>query len=531
MKTLKKEIVRCDKSVISRNSYFTLSLYFIFLFLCLGCSRGFIEIEGLYKKNISGNFFGGQIAYSSAKVYALQNGHELYLLNKTTNQLEKVQDFGPSLNLQTITGKSTSFPYYFKDQNTSDLYRLDANQTLHRLGAAGGSPNLLVKENFLIVYHSASVSSFADAGSTNLESIVSAFQVDPILYNGVSAYVRNSILWGKHTGTASNKLLLFEGKNRTFREIPNTQNETSINDIFTDEESFAVFNTFPNNMRFLLNLKNGNLTEIVGGNSERWISSFSNESHSYAITQSALVSTEFKLYEMNTTNGALTYLNSFPVSSAPDYGEYCFSVIGLLSERRIYNQTTHELVLLCTPRGGKGEIYTYNTLTKEIKHFPPTDGTYWENNLTSVTYESLFYFKGSLYLSSTYFNTNGISETKKVNLNNNEMTIDNITEVYDFIQSNICSTLALSVDQCDANVLSVADIGSINGKLTAFSMITVTIDQETYIVPFGMIMNNQFYMSTPISADTDPNLLMSLMMVEYFKLISNSSSGDLVIEM
>lgn len=508
--------------------------YLICVFLFIGCSRAIIEIGGISKKSIfnnhSGNFFGGQIAYGSATVYALQNGHELYLLNKTTNQLEKVQDFDPSLNLQTIRSESTSFPYYFKDQNTSDLYRLDANQTLHLLGTAGGFANLLVEEDFLIVYHSATISSFADEGSSGLESITSAFQVDPVLYNGVSAYVGNSILWGRHTGTASNKLLLFDGRNRTFREIPNTQNETSIEDIFTDEESFAVFKTSPNNKRFILNLKNGNLTEIVGGNSERWISSFSNESHSYTITQSALDNTEFRLYEMNTTNGVLTYLNSFPASSALDHGESCFADIGL-SYQRIYNQTTHELILLCTPKGGKGEIYTYNTLTKEIKHFPPANGIYWENYSGSWNSESLFYFNGSLYLSSIYFNANGDRETKKVNLNNNEMTIENMTEAYEFIQSNICSTLALSVDQCDANVLSVAEIGSINDNFIAFMMINVTLDQETYIIPFGMIMNNQFYMSTPIRADTDPNLLMSLMMVEQLKVMSNISSGNLIINM
>lgn len=534
MKTLKKEIVRCDRGVISPISYLNFSFYFICLLLCLGCERSLIEIEGINKKSIlkkdqSDNFFGGKIIYGLTTIHTLQNGHELYLLNKTTNQLEKVQDFGSSLNLQTIGSQSTSFPYYFKDKNTSNIYRLDANYTLHLLGTAGNYSSFLVKENFLIVYQSATVSSFADAGSNGLESIASAFQVDPVLYNGLHAYVQNSIIWGVHTGTASNKLLLFDGKNRTFREIPNTQNQTYIADIITDEENFAVLKTSPGDKRFILNLKNGNLTEIVDGNSEKWISSFSNESHSYVITQSASDNTKFKLYELNTTNGAQTYLNSFPASSAPDYGESCFSYLEL-SNQRIFNQATSELILLCSPRDYQGEIYTYNTSNKNMAKFVVTNDVTWEDSKNMGTYENLFYFNGSLYLSSAFFNSNGTLETKKVNLSNNQINFGDDTELYQYIQTKICGLLVSSSDQCDANVLSVDSIGSIN-NLTLFMMITVTIDGESYIVPTGMIMNNQFYMSTPIKADTDPNLMMSLMMLEQFKIWSNVFSGNVIFKM
>lgn len=491
---------------------------FTYLFLSTGCSKSIIDIEMINKKSIvNGSFFGGQIPYSSSTMYSWQNGHELYLLNKTTNQMEKIQDFDPSLNLRIIGGEGEGFPFYLKDQNTGDLYRLDANFSLHLLGASGWS-NLLVEENFLIVYHSASISSFADHSSNGLEPIASAFQVDPVLYNGLSAYVGKALLWGKHTGTASNKLLLFDGKSRTFREIPNTQNELDISEIFSDEENFAVFNTSPNNMRFFLNLKNGNLIEIVGDNSERWVSSFTSGPYSYVVKQSSVDNTEFKLYEMNTLNGNLTYLNSFPASVTLDHGESCFFDLGV-SNQRIYNQTTHDLVLLCTPKGDKGEIYIYNTLTKAMTYFTPANGTFWENNSGSWTTESLFYFNGSLYLSGIYFNANGDSETKKINLSNNQIIFEDMTEAFGFIESKICETLQ-QTGECNASIISVGSIGNEN-DISGFFMITATIGQDAYVIPVGMVMNNHFYMSTPIRADTDPSLLMSLMMTEQFKLMSN----------
>lgn len=506
------------------------------LIILTGCSRALLDIDILKKNNIlddrnnnsSNILVGKSLTWGTGVPYSLRNGNELYVLNKNTSEFEKIKDFDISLNLEVVHWNEApgeteeGFPFYLIDNNTRDLYKLDEDLTLTLFGNAGMFSNRMKSGDVHLEFSS---QRYMDKFSTSLEYISSAYGLDPALYGtGVNIYhmLGHSFFAGTHYGNATNDWILFNGNNRTFQEIPHS--DESIINVGGDNETFTILSTESGSHSWILKFSDGSLTELASS-MEVPISFFIKNGHSYIIKQSALDATIFKMYEMNAINNNLTYLNSFSGSIKQDHGQSCFSS----SENILYDSIKNELLFLCSPNmnigeGDKGEVFSYNVADKSIQHFTLAPSTYWETSSAgSYSPDGFFYANGSLYVASNWMDSQSTAmKMKKMNLSNSEITFEEPVQIFEIMQKAACTSLSLP-ESCNASVLTAQQMGVLDGSVIMI-MTMINVEGEMYITPISMIKNNELAMSSPVIA-TDSSTLMEQFTDDMMKLMSSLKSG------